>query len=293
MLTYIEIKGNSQAGGGHLFGFSFPDLMPWNHFSSGIMNRKALQIANGIALLVVLIINGLAGTRIFNGNTLADVSARYANYFTPAGYAFFIWIIIYLGLIGFVVYGGRGLFTRKEDDRELLEIGWWFVVSCIANCLWVLAWLYDFTGLSVLLMGVLLFSLGRIIVNTDMEKRYDPLSRFVFIWWPFSFYSAWILVAFMANVAAYLTKLKEGGQGISVGLAVIMIIVTAIINLWITWNRNMREFAMVGAWGLVAVAVANWHGQAAIVWSAMVAAVIVLASSMIHGYKNREMAYKR
>ncbi len=72
--------------------------------------KKALQISNVIALLITLAINYLSNTGIFNGNTMATVSARYQNYFTPAGYAFSIWGVIYLGLLAFVIYQGTRAF---------------------------------------------------------------------------------------------------------------------------------------------------------------------------------------
>lgn len=250
--------------------------------------KKILQIANAIALIVTLIINYLSNTGIFNGNTMATVSARYQNYFTPAGYAFSIWGLIYLGLLAFVVYQGRSLFSKTADEWPVKEIGLWFVISCVANSLWVFAWLYDYTGLSVIIMIVLLISLINIIVNTRMELDDLPLKKIAFVWWPFSLYSGWITVALVANVAAWLTKNHWNGFGISgMAWAVIMIVVAGIINLFITWNRNMREFALVGSWALIAIAVANWNSARSVAITALVVASILIISSGIHGYKNR------
>ncbi len=254
--------------------------------------KRTLQISNAIAFIVVVVMNYLSNTGIFNGNTMSSVSAQYENLFTPAGYAFSIWGLIYLGLLGYVIYQGRSLFQQyKEGDEIVMKIGWWFVISCIANCLWILAWLYNYTGISVLIMILLLFSLIKIILNTRMELDDVPLSRIAFLWWPFSLYSGWITVALIANTAAYLTKIGWGGFGIAeVTWTVIMICAAGIINLTITWTRNMREFALVGVWGLVAVAVANWDQQPLIQWTALIVAAILFLSSSYHGYKNRETA---
>ncbi|WP_189605060.1 tryptophan-rich sensory protein [Salinimicrobium marinum] len=254
--------------------------------------KKTLQISNGIAFLVVVVLNYLSNTGVFNGNTMGSVSAQYENLFTPAGYAFSIWGLIYLGLLGFVIYQGRSLFQKyKEGDEIVMKIGWWFVISCIANCLWIFTWLYNYTGISVLVMILLLFSLIKIILNTRMELDDVPLSRIALLWWPFSFYSGWITVALIANTAAYLTKIDWDGFGISAATwTVIMICAAGIINLVITWTRNMREFSLVGVWGLVAVAVANWDKEPAIQWAALLVAGILFISSSYHGYKNRETA---
>ncbi|MGZ8541146.1 MAG: hypothetical protein ACXWV6_10895 [Chitinophagaceae bacterium] len=251
--------------------------------------KKVLQIANGVALVATIIINYLSNTGIFNGNTMAVVSARLQNLFTPAGYAFSIWGLIYLGLFAFVIYQGRSLFTEMADDRIVLKIGWWFVVSCISNCLWVLAWLYDYTGLSVLIMLSLLFSLTRIIVKLNMEREKVQLKESVFACWPFAIYSGWITVALIANIAAYLTKIQWGAWGISeTSWAIIMICIAGVINLFVTWNRNMSEFALVGAWALVAIAVANRHVSQPVVQVALTVSVILFMSSAIHMFKTRK-----
>src|SRR5690606_26660991 len=131
--------------------------------------KKTLSLVNGIALLVTIVINYLSNTGVFGGNTMETISDKYANYFTPAGYAFSIWGLIYIGLAGFVVYTGRSLFMKKGDDTLIERIGWWFVLSCVANSLWVVTWLLDYTGISVLLMFVILLSLVKIIVNTHTD----------------------------------------------------------------------------------------------------------------------------
>lgn len=253
--------------------------------------KKSLQITNGVALLAVIIVNFLATRGIFNGATVGDVSARYQSYFTPAGYAFSIWSVIYLGLIAFVIFQGRSLFKEreKEADKAVAQIGWWFVVSCIANILWLFAWLYDYIGLSVVIMALLLFALVRIIIQTHMETVDAPLQKIVFVWWPFSIYSGWIAVAIIANTAAYLTKV--GWQRLGIGefsWTMIMIMAVGVINLALTWTRNMREFALVGVWGLVAVAVANWGEEQPIAFTALATAAILFISSGIHGFINRK-----
>jgi len=227
------------------------------------MKKKTLAIANGIALIVTIIMNYLSNTGIFNGNTMASVSEQYQNNFTPAGYAFSIWGLIYLGLIAFIFYQGKFLFQKGksesfDNEKTVFQIGWWFVVSCIANCLWIVTWLYDYTGLSVLIMMLLLFSLFQIVVRTHMELSNPPFKKIIFLWWPFCIYSGWITVALIANIAAYLTKIQWDGFGLSqITWTIIMILVAGAINLFMTWKRNMREFTLVGVWGLVAVAVTN------------------------------------
>jgi hypothetical protein len=253
--------------------------------------KKTLQIANIIAFVVTIALNYVAGAGLINGQTIGDISARYENLFTPAGYAFSIWGLIYLMLAGFVIYQARGLFKETDNDDFILQIGWWFVISCLANSLWLIAWVYDYIGLSVLLIIVLLLSLIKIIVNTNMERWDAPFPKIVLLWWPFCFYSGWITVAVIANISAYLTKAGWQGWGISEpSWAIIMIIAAGLINLFMIVSRNMREFAAVGIWALAAVAAANWTGYQSIVITAITVSIILFLAITIHGYQNRATA---
>jgi len=100
--------------------------------------KRTLQIANGIALVSTIIINYLSNTGAINNTTIGEVSGVLQNLFTPASYAFSIWGFIYLLLIGFIFYQGRSLFGSNDSaDDVVVRIGWWFVISCIANSAWV------------------------------------------------------------------------------------------------------------------------------------------------------------
>lgn len=251
--------------------------------------KKTLQVGNGVALVITIVMNYLSSTGIFNGKTMADISAKYENYFTPAGYAFSIWGLIYLMLLGFAIYQGRSLFKQAEEDNTVEQIGWWFIISCIANSLWVVVFLNDYILLSVILIAVLLFSLLKIIINTRMELDNPPLKKFAFVWWPFCIYAGWISVAVIANIAAYLTKIDWNGFGISdISWTIVMIVIAGSINIFVVWNRNMREFALVGVWALIAIAVANQGVSSVVFWTSIVMAVLVFVNISIHGYQNRK-----
>lgn len=249
--------------------------------------KKSLQLLNMLAFLLMVAGNYLSNTGAINGETMASVSAEYENLFTPGRYAFSIWGLIYLALAGFV-----GFQTVNSRGREAAaKIGWWFVISCVLNIAWIFAWLNHFIGLSVLIMALLLLSLVMVIYSTRMELDDEPLPIIAFVWWPFSLYSGWITVALIANTAAWLTSIGWDGFGVSeVSWTILMILAAFVINLVITWTRNMREFALVGAWGLVAVGLANKGTSEMIFYTAVIAAAILVISSAVHGYQNRAYA---
>ena len=250
------------------------------------MNRT-LPIANGIAFVATLFMNYFSNTGYFGGKTIGSVSNELTTLFTPASYAFSIWGIIYLLLLGFVFYQGWGMFKKKPDPECVHKIGWWFVISCVANSLWILAWIYEFIGLSVVIMLVLLLSLIRIVMANRMELWDAPVKVILFLWWPFVIYSGWITVATVANFTAYLTWTNWNGWGVDEHTwTVVMIGIAGLINLVVTWRRNMREFALVGAWALFGIAAANEVTDPGIAQTAIITAVILLLSSASHGLIN-------
>jgi hypothetical protein len=83
-------------------------------------------------------------------------------------------------------------------------------------------------------------------------------------------------------------KIDWNGFGISPEIwTLIMILIATAINIIITWKRNMREFAMVGAWALIAIGVANNDGNLMIAYTAFTTAAILIINSSVQAFKNR------
>lgn len=250
--------------------------------------KKTLQIANVLAFIVTLYFNYASSVGVFNDRTQAEMSATYHTLFTPAGYAFSIWGLIYLLLFGFVTYQSRSLFVSVRDDSFVMRTGWWFVLSCAANSLWCYLFVSDMVLASVVVIFFLLFCVLKIVLNNAMELWDAPISVIVCLWWPFVSYSGWLTVACIANVATYLVKIQWDGLGLAPELYAVFIIGIAIaINLIVTWTRNMREFALVGAWALAGIAVANQSLENMVQSVAVVGAVILVVNSSIHAFRNR------
>lgn len=249
---------------------------------------RLFQLLNMVALVVTIGINYLSNTGIFNNETMATISAKYQNLFTPAGYAFSIWGLIYIGLLGFVIYFGP--FIKNTDDKEkiILNVGWWFIVSCVANSLWVFTWLYEYTFLTIPIMVLLFISLLKIIGNNRGLIESKNFRTAIFLRVPFYIYSGWISVALIADVAAYLKKIQWSGFGISeTSWTVLMFAVAAIIHLYMVWKINMTAFALVAVWALIAIAVANKDSNHMAYISAIITAIFIFVNVCFQMFKKR------
>lgn len=249
--------------------------------------KKYLQVSNGVAFIATVFINYLSNTGALNNSTIGKISQGLNSLFTPAGYAFSIWGLIYLLLFCFVIYQGRSLFVKVKNDDFIEKIGFWFIISCVANSAWVFAWIYEYTGLSCVFIFLLLFSLLKIVDNNKMQIVKASKATQFFIWLPFAIYSGWVTVASVANVSSYLIKIDWNGFGISPEIwTIVMIVVATIINILVLWKRNMKAFVFVGVWALIAIAIANKTRINNIDVVAYISAAILFVNAAIHQFKN-------
>ena len=78
--------------------------------------RQSLTIA---LVLATIAVNGLANALPINGQQTGEISDRFQTYFTPAGYVFSIWGVIYLGLLAYAVFQAL---PRQRDSAVLRAI---------------------------------------------------------------------------------------------------------------------------------------------------------------------------
>jgi hypothetical protein len=252
------------------------------------MRQRVLLLTNTISLIFALVMNALAGSGVFNGKNVGDVSAQYDTLFAPAGYAFAIWGVIYLLLILFVGYHWFEWLKYKQD-KNLIKTGFWFAISNLANGFWIFAWLSDFIGISVILMLILLLVLIVLTVQLRLETWDAPVRIIAFVWWPVCIYTGWIIVATVANISAFLVSINWNGSFLPADTwTIVMISAATLIYLLLIYFRNMREAAMVGVWALIAIAVRQWQEHQSIVVAAIAAAVILFIAVSVHAIKNRD-----
>jgi hypothetical protein len=250
----------------------------------------SLIILNTLTLLFALIMNGLAGTAVFNGQTVGAVSNQYNTLIAPDGYAFAIWGLIYLFLIMFVCYQWYIYFMLKQYT-EIKHTGYWLALANIANGVWIIAWLNESIGLSMLLIFTLLVSLIVLTHRHRLEIWNAPKRTIIFIWWPIAFYLGWIIVAAVSNVAAYFVSINwQGGFLSPASWTIIMIGIATVIYLGLIFSRNLRESAMVGIWAFIAIAVRHWNDYSGIAIAALTGAGILLVIVLWQGYKNRKFS---
>lgn len=218
------------------------------------MNTKLLAILNLFALFGVIIVNALAIMLPINGMSTGDLSALYPSLFTPAGFTFSIWSVIYLLLIGFSIVQ-----WKFHSKPYFIELSLWFLLSSFANISWILAWHYLFIYASVFIMLLLLFSLIKIFLLLQAASI-TSLAERLFMKLPFLFYFSWICVATIANISALLVSFSWNGGPLSPMIwTITMITIASVLGIFISRRFREPSFLLVLIWALYGI-YKKWYG---------------------------------
>jgi translocator protein len=238
-------------------------------------NTNVFRFGNIIAFILTLAVNGLAGTTVLNGRSTAQVSDLYSNPFTPAGYVFTIWGVIYFLLGVFVIYQAL---PKQKDQFYQKQIGPLFILSSIFNVVWLFLWQYNYIIESCVLMFALLASLITIYIRLGIGKSSRSRTEKLCVHLPFRVYLGWITVASIANVAAALVSVGWDGCGLSAETwAIAAMIIALIVTLAIIIARKDIAYSLVIVWALAGIAAKQSMDSNIVNTTGIATAIILIA----------------
>jgi translocator protein len=226
-------------------------------------------------LRAVLVLAATIGTIAFNwlaaigrvgGVTPEQISNMYQTPVTPAGYAFSIWSLIYLGLIAFSIY--QLLPANIARFRSIRSL---YIITCVLNCAWIYFWHSNNIAVCMIIISALLISL--LAINMRFSHT-DGMGEYWFVKAPFSIYFGWVTAATLVNFAILLVYLGfELSQTAATTLAVVLLIIAGVFAVAVRKLLHNYLYPLAIAWAATAIAVKQ-SGQTAIV---LVAALVVVA----------------
>jgi translocator protein len=236
-------------------------------------NDMGRFMVNLLVTLLVVVVNALANSLPINGQTSADVSNKLDVLFTPAGYVFGIWGLIYFLLFIWVL---RQFPQSRRDLPMYKKATPLYVLSSILNISWLLLWHYEFFLFTVIVMLCLLVTL---IALYKTIKDEDPT------FWdmaPFSIYLGWVSVATIANISYYLKYVNWDGFGLSdVTWTFIMLVIGSILAILFSIKNNDVLYPLVFTWAFIGIGVKNTGSYPALAFTAYALAAIVAISALI------------
>lgn len=220
-----------------------------------------------VATIATIAFNGLAAVGLVNGITPEIISDKYPTILTPAGYAFSIWTLIYIGMIAFTLYQALGSnLSRFRSVRSL------YILSSLLNCGWIYFWHRDQIGTCLVLIFALLISLIFILV---VLKRSALTGGMWLTTAPFGLYAGWVTAAAFVNLAIFL---KSKGFEPSSAFGVTLIVCVAFLAMIVRLMLGNYFYPLAVAWALTAIAVKQ-SGHTAIVVAAAISVVICLVTA--------------
>lgn len=240
----------------------------------------AWQLATVAAYVVMITMNALANILPLFGRTTGGVSDNFPSLFTPAGYTFAVWGLIYLLLAAFVVYQ---VLPRTRNDARLVVARPLFVLSCAFNVAWLVSWHGLAIPLSELFIVGLLVTLIALYVHTGMWRQAAPAVERWLLDVPFAIYLGWVSVATVANTAILLLDLGVDGGVNAPAITVALVVVATALGVLAVALRRDWAYALVVGWGLGGVAAAR-SGEVASVSTVALVCALLLAALAVLGF---------
>ena len=228
---------------------------------------------NLAAFAITILTNVLSNALPINGQTMPEISAKYPSLFTPAGFTFSIWGLIYLTLLVFVVWQAL---PAQRSNQLVASISRYFQLNCLANAAWIVVWHYDLLVLSLLVMLVILATL--IIIYRRLITLVDaaPPTQHFTLYLPFSLYTAWISLATVANASTLQTGYGWDDVGLStIQWTLVKLALVGTVGASVLLRLRDIPFALVVAWGAYGISVMQ-SGTPAVSGAATTLCILVL-----------------
>lgn len=254
---------------------------------------KLRQFFVVFSVVTMIVMNYLSNTGAFGGKTNGQISDKYHTLITPAGYAFSIWGIIFLGLLAFAIY--QALPSQRTNIR-FRAIGWLVVVNTLCNAIWSPLFNNEQIGVALLVIFVMLATSAMIeqrllmqlripLVAPDLDATLPESPTTPAETWlariPFSIYFGWLTVATILNVAVYLKATEFDTQLLAESTwAAAILIVGMVIGAWVFNRFRSITYILVFAWAYVAIVVEQ-AGSSTTVLVAVAGAVVAIGLALL------------
>ncbi|WHX41106.1 tryptophan-rich sensory protein [Mesobacillus sp. AQ2] len=232
-----------------------------------------------LASIVVVAVNALANILPINGQNTGEISNKLYVLFTPAGYVFGIWGLIYFLLFIWTI---RQFPASRRDLPVYQKSAPLYVLSSVLNTAWILLWHYEFFLLTVFVMIGLLLTLIKLyqLIKNEEHSFWDLL--------PFSVYLGWISVATIANISYYLKYIGWNGFGLSdVAWTLIMLVIATLLAVYFQYKNEDRIYPLVFVWAFIGIGVKNAAAHPLVSTTSYVLSAIILITIVFGVFKKR------
>ena len=202
---------------------------------------------------------------------------------TPAGYAFAIWGLIYLGCIALAVYQVLPDQQHREVHRRT---GWWLVGAFSASAIWIpifgsrLLWLAQVVILA--LVACLAVAATRLASMSPAATSERILLRL-----PVMIYLGWALLASAAGFGTMFRSLglPEAGTLVTAVSLILVAVATVAVVIIVLRLTAVAGFVFAACWALIAVAVGTYDSS--VRFAAIISVGAVLIALIVRSLRTR------
>lgn len=247
--------------------------------STDRIRQVVVTLAEVFCVFGTLVGVGVLGTDV--SKTSGGALSAQATLIAPAGPAFSIWSVVYLGLAAYTVWQWLPANAASERSRAT---GWLAAVSMVLNAGWLLVTQQGWIWVSVVVILALAVTLGLLVQRLTAIGSTSVVERVV-VDGTFGLYLGWVAVASCANVtAALVASGVEPGRTVSEIVAVVVLVVAAALGVLFAFRLGGRwAVAAAMAWGLAWIGAGRFGAtdlsSTTTGVAAIVAAVVVLAAA--------------
>ncbi|AEB29626.1 conserved hypothetical protein [Carnobacterium sp. 17-4] len=233
-----------------------------------------------LAFVIMIVVNALANILPINGYQTGELSDMYDVFFTPAGFIFSIWGVIYFALLLWLLS-----FSFKKQTLSPAQF-WGFLLTCLFNTSWILVWHFLLDGIAFIVIFLLLLSL--VFLYQAQKKAND--SKWYLL--PISLYLGWIIVATITNFSYWLVASIGIDASLQTIVTYVLLSLATILGLGIAYFLKDWAIILVFIWAMYGIFTKNLpdHRSIAIFTAGLM--VILIIGSIVSFLINRKTTVK-
>jgi hypothetical protein len=225
-------------------------------------------------------VNGRIGAPL---PSVADVSDAHRTLFTPAGYAFAIWGLIYGATL---LYAVSALLPSQLDVRFHDRVAPWLLATNVLSSLWVACFTTEhFVPSLLIIVATLVCCIAMYSIASDHVLS-EHLSHFWRL--PFGLWMSWLAIATLANLSLTLTAAGVSAWPVSAPVwTAILLVFAGISAVSISALFLDPVVSLVVSWATAAIAVEHWQDSSLVaVVASLVAIKTLLMGARLLAFSN-------
>jgi hypothetical protein len=206
-----------------------------------------------LASTVLMIALNSIPANVFDGVNNATMSRKYQTLITPAGYAFAIWGIIFLGVLIYAIYQ---VLPAQRSNRRFDAAAPWIIANMIFNGFWTIIFGQEWIAFATIVIIADMLTLYKIAEALGINRVRVSATETWLARVPFSIYFGWLTVATTVCVALFLKANGFNAFGLSEQTWAVIILGVAWLIGAVVFNRFQNiAYILVFTWAYYAISV--------------------------------------